>query len=109
MLEDILTPYVRELMKEKGCTMAEVVRSLRPGGPHDTFVYSTHCTQCGQKISGTLRQLFQQAGEGLCSCGGKLDATDLARWSAALRANDWVAASKIASIRQVEYEADGNE
>ena len=78
--------------------MADVVRSLRPGGPQDIYEYSSHCTKCGQKMVGTLRQI----GDGRCSCGGEIDCTDMRIWFDALRSSDWKTVRSIKSIRRVD-------
>jgi hypothetical protein len=105
MFDDILKPPLTTWMQKEGWTTADFMRALRPGGPLDTLEYSTHCTQCGKKFVGT----FRQYGDGLCSCGGKLDTKDVAQWLAALRANDLTVVRRITTIRQIENKAGSDD
>jgi len=80
MINDLLTPTVRKLMEQNGWTTADLVRSLRPGGPQDTIECTTHCLSCGAEVTKTFRELPE-----VCStCGGDLDGTDLGIWCAAV-------------------------
>jgi hypothetical protein len=100
MLDDILTPGVRRMMTENGWTMADLLRSIRPGGPQDTTQYSAHCTKCGIEMVRTSRQLID--GPCPCECGGQIDTSDWVRWLQAFLAGDLKTTQSIKNVRFIE-------
>ena len=105
-----ISPLELKLLAHIGCTPADGVRALRPGGPADVCYYSTHCPGCGQRVTESIRWFMLH--EYRCGCGSEFDLSDYRLWQVALLRQDYAAARAITSITErpsVEGHTDGHE